>query len=261
MSKFNNMKQVIFSSLLVIISLILTAQTATNFICNDCKGTSVELFTELAENKVVVLCWVMPCGPCVGPSLTTYNVVQSFQATHPDRVKMFLCDDYADTPCPSLTSWANTYGMTQVTLFSNNAIKMEDYGTPGMPKIVVIAPDHSVQYNANNAVDATALQNAINSSLTFTSVAQDNMNKSTLNIFPNPIRDKSIMQFTTTQPSQVEIDLLSLEGSVISKLFSGWLNNGEHIIETQLASVKPGVYFVRLNDGQQIELVKIVITK
>jgi hypothetical protein len=255
------MKKAILSLLTIAFSIVLSAQTATNFTCNDCKGTSYDLFTELASGKVVVLCWVMPCGPCVGPSLTTYNVVQSFSSSHPGQVVFYLCDDYADTPCASLTSWANTYGMTQLTLFSNDAIKMEDYGTPGMPKIVVIAPDHSVQYNANNSVNATALQNAINTSLTFTSVAQANINKSSLNIFPNPIRDKSFMQFTTNQPSQVEIDLLSPEGSVIAKPFSGWLSTGEHTIETQIPSLNPGVYFIRLNDGQKKELVKIVVTR
>jgi hypothetical protein len=255
------MKKVTLSSLLFVISLILSAQTATNFNCNDCKGTNVDLFTVLGQNKVVVLCWVMPCGPCVGPSLTTHNVVQSFQGSHPERVQMFLCDDYADTPCPSLTSWATTYGLTQSTVFSDPSIKMEDYGTPGMPKIVVIAPDHSIQYNANNAVDATALQNAINTSLALTSVSKSILQKSSLNIFPNPIRDKSVMEFTINQNSEVEIDLLSLEGSVISRLFTGWLSNGKHTIGTQILPVKPGVYMIRLKDGEQTEMVKIVVTK
>ncbi|MFU8844666.1 MAG: T9SS type A sorting domain-containing protein [Bacteroidales bacterium] len=255
------MKKGILSVIMVIISLMLMSQTATNFTTNDCKGTTYDLFTELAEGKVIILCWVMPCGPCVGPSLTTYNVAQSFQSTHPNKVKMYLCDDYADTPCPSLTSWANNYGLTQVTVFSDPAIKMEDYGTPGMPKIVVIAPDHTVMYNSNNTVDATALQSAIQNALMVTTSFETIHQETKLTVFPNPIRQKAIIEFNIQNASQVEIDLLSLEGAPIENIFSGWLHAGKNRIETQVNAMKPGVYLLQINDGNIKKLVKIVVAR
>jgi hypothetical protein len=255
------MKKGIPSAIFFFISVTLMSQTATNFTTTDCKGTTYDLFTELAAGKVIVLCWVMPCGPCVGPSLTTYNVVQSFQATHPTRVQMYLCDDYADTPCPSLTSWANTYGLYDVTVFSDAAISMEDYGTPGMPKIVVIAPDHSVLYNSNNVVNATELQDAINAALTLTNIPQPLSKPSSLAVFPNPVRGKSVILCDIERSSQVEIDLLNLEGIHIEKIFSGWLDAGENRIKALLPALKPGVYFIRLNDGVRKEMVKIAITR
>ena len=36
------------------------SQTATDFTCNDCAGSSHNLFSELDGGKVVVLVWVMP---------------------------------------------------------------------------------------------------------------------------------------------------------------------------------------------------------
>jgi hypothetical protein len=255
------MKKGVLSVLLVIISAVIMSQTATNFTTSDCKGTTYDLFTELAAGKVIILVWVMPCGPCVGPSLTTYNVAQSFQATHPNKVQMYLCDDYADTPCPSLTSWANSYGLTQVTLFSDPAIDMEDYGTPGMPKIVVIAPDHSVMYNSNNTVDATALQAAIQNALTVTTTSGILLQEISLAVFPNPIRHKTVIEFSLERASNVEIDLMSLEGTHIERLFSGWSDAGKNRIETDVNSIKPGVYLLRLNDGSNKKMIKIAVTR
>ena len=175
------------------------AQTATNFNCNDCDGVNHDLFTELDAGKVIVICWVMPCGSCVGPSLTTSNVVQSFQTSHPDKVFMYMVDDYANTNCNSLNSWANNNNINPASVFSNAAIKMSDYGSPGMPKVVVVGDvNHAVFYNANNSVNATALQEAINTAITSTTtgVAVDKAAFSSVEFFPNPSSTSSSIVFS-----------------------------------------------------------------
>src|SRR6185436_8668613 len=114
------------------------AQTAVDFTANDCDGNSHNLFSELNSGKVIVLCWVMPCGACTGPSLTTLNVVNSYSATNPNTVFMYIVDDYANTSCTSLDSWRNHEGLGSAKSFSNASINMADYGAAGMPKVVVI---------------------------------------------------------------------------------------------------------------------------
>src|SRR6187455_3648496 len=143
----------------------LQAQTATNFTCNDCSGVSHDLFTELDAGKVIVLIWVMPCGACSGPSATCYNTVDAYQASNPGRVFLYMADDVANSSCASINNWANGNGAPQNAYslrFSNADIDMSDYGSAGMPKIVVLGgTSHTVFYNVNNAVNATALQSAI----------------------------------------------------------------------------------------------------
>ena len=85
------------------------------------------LFSELDSGKVIVMVWVMPCGPCATHALSAYAAVQTYANSHPDRVKFYMVDDYANTTCNSLQTWASTYSMGSCTMFSNQAISMSDY--------------------------------------------------------------------------------------------------------------------------------------
>jgi len=185
------MKAKLIILIILLASLGARSQSATNFTVNDCAGASHTLFNELDAGKVVILCWVMPCASCIGPSKTTYNVAQSYNITYPDRVKMYVCDDYANTSCSSLTSWCTSNGLINTTKFSNAAIKMSDYGSAGMPKIVVVGNyTHKVYYNANNSVNATLLNTAITTALEdfFVGTTEDAFKK--INWCPNPVVDQ-----------------------------------------------------------------------
>lgn len=254
------MKTLLLSLIFTVFSTLAFSQNATNFTCNDCTGVEYDLFTQLDAGKVVVICWVMPCGACVGPSLTTYNVVQSYEATYPGKVVMYLCDDYANTNCTSLNGWANSQGLVNTIRFSNSDIRMEDYGSSGMPKIVVIAgTDHAVLYNANNSVNATLLQEAINSAITSTGIADPEVNPSSLRIMPNPSDKSSIISFSLDKPSEVKIGLYDQQGKMMEILFSGRLNQGENWIRLNTGSFKSGIYFIRMNEGEKNEMVKVLV--
>ena len=167
------MKKNLLSILLVAFSTLIMAQkNATNFTCNDCSAVPHELFKDLDSGKVIVLVWVMPCGACTGPAITSYNIVKSYQATNPNKVYFYLSDDLGDTDCLSLASWCVSNGIDASLFslrFSNAVIKMSNYGSFGMPKIVVLAgSDHKVLYNINNTVNSKDLQNAINTGLSLT---------------------------------------------------------------------------------------------
>lgn len=254
------MKKELLSILLALVTTIGISQPATNFTCDDCKGTTHDLFTELDAGKVIVLCWVMPCGSCVGPSLTTYNVVESFQANYPNTVYMYLCDDYANTNCVSLNSWASGYNIVNATLFSNSAISMTDYGTPGMPKIVVVAgTDHQVLYNSNNSVNATLLQEAINSALSTTDIEDSGIKHEAITLLPNPVNEVSILTCKIEKSSNVKIELINLEGKMIKNLYSGNLAQGENMVELNFSSFNSGIYFIKYSDGIRTEMIKVAV--
>jgi hypothetical protein len=163
------MRSLILSIGMLLGSLSLTAQlpAAKNFNCNDCSAANHDLFTELNAGKVIVLCWVMPCSACEAPATAANNIVNNYATSHPGKVKFYLCDDYGNTSCSSLNSWATTLGLTNYTSFSNSAIKMSDYGSTGMPKIVVLSggSSHVVYYNQNNSLSSTAFNNAIKNAI------------------------------------------------------------------------------------------------
>jgi hypothetical protein len=257
------MKKTILVLLLMSVSYLWTAaQTATNFSCNDCAGNSHDFFSELDAGKVIVLCWVMPCGSCTGPALTTNNVVQSYQSSYPNTVYMYLIDDYANTSCASLNSWKNSVGITNATTFSNASINMLDYGSGGMPKIVVVGGgSHTVFYNVNNTVNATNLQNAINSALIVAGIEEPNAAASSFNAYPNPAHSVAEIRFQLANTSIVTLELFNLEGQKLETIFSGKLTQGENKVKLNVASYAAGMYLVRLTENEKSRFINVTVSR
>ncbi len=257
------MKKQFFSIIFIAFASIGMAQIiiATDFTASDCSDISHHLFTELDSGKVIVLCWVMPCGICVGPALTTYNVVESYQSTHPNTVYMYLCDDFANTDCSSIDSWGNTNGMTNAIRFSDASIDMLDYGSTGMPKIIVLyGPSHVVLYKANNTVDATYLQNAIDAALTPTGISEPTGTVSSLNVFPNPAGNSAEITFNLAKSSDVGIELFNLEGQLLKNIFLGKLSAGENKMQLDVADYASGMYLLKLSEGDKNEFINMVVS-
>ncbi len=253
--------------LLAITSLFLLsvhAQTATNFNCNDCAGVNHDLFTELDAGKVVVLCWVMPCSSCVIPSLTTYNVVSGFETSNPDKVVMYIMDDFANTNCTSLSGWVNNNGMTKATVFSNATINMNDYGTPGMPKVVVVADyDHAVYYNANNSVNGTELKDAINRAIdaTLTGIPNPSGTHTSVEVFPNPSDNKCTVKVNVKDTAPVLITLYDQLGATVSAQTFSMPAAGENLIEMMTDNLREGIYFLNVKSSEINKTLKLTVAR
>ncbi|MBP8822066.1 MAG: hypothetical protein KBH07_00310 [Flavobacteriales bacterium] len=242
----------LLSAVLAAASVLASAQTATNFNCADCHGETHDLFTELDAGKVIVLTWVMPCAACTGPALTTYNVVQSFQASHPDQVLMYLIDDYGNTNCNSLNTWKSNIGIPNTISFSNAVIDMDDYHGPGMPKIVVLGGGgHEVFFNTNNTVDPTALQNAINAALLAAAVPEETPLVAGLSIHPVPAADHARIGFTLARSTRVEIGLYEPSGKLVQRIHEGLLAPGMHGLDLPTGGMPSGAYLVRITAGME----------
>ncbi len=255
------MKKLVLVFLVALFSYAANGQTATNFTCNDCTGVSHTLFDELDAGNVIVLCWVMPCGSCIGPTLTTYNVVQSFAATHPGRVKMYIADDYANTSCTSLTSWCNSNGFANTTKFSNALIKMSDYGTAGMPKIVVLGnTTHHVYYNSNNTVNATNLSNAILTALQDFGVGLSVQNSiGMIAAHPNPADQKLTVSFSLAKNSKVKIEVTDQTNIKVLETPEEQLLVGEQKVVVNTSTLKNGIYIAQIRTEHGVSSLKFIV--
>jgi hypothetical protein len=254
------MKNSILSVLLFLFAAASFAQTATNFTAKDCAGLTHDLFTELDAGKVVVLCWVMPCGSCVPASLTTNNVVKSYQETNPGTVLFYLVDDLANTPCASLTSWGNSNHLSPTATFSDISINMLDYGNAGMPKIAVIGgASHHVFMIADNVVDPTELQNSINAALITSGVSQETKNASWANVFPNPADDQLLLTINSPKILPLKAEIFNLDGKSLGIVFDGSPQSGNFNIDVNLSGYQPGIYFIRLGDGERTSTIKFTV--
>jgi hypothetical protein len=255
------MNKIYLLTVLCLFSTGIFAQSATNFNVPNCAGVNYDLFSALDAGKVVVIGWAMPCGSCVLPLKTTYNVVQSYATNFPGRVEMLLCDDYANTPCNSLELWANSNGLTNTNRFSNGAIKMQDYGSVGMPKVVVIGgPDHKVYYNADNSVDHVALQKAINNAISIVLGSSENSASSvSLKVAPNPVSNAALVSFTLSKASEIRMDVINEKGQAIRNVVAGFKEQGAQQIELSTTGLKNGIYVIRLQHSEGTQMLKFSV--
>ncbi len=259
------MKRSILLSLSILFTAVLFSQTtATNFTADDCGGTSHDLFTELDEGKVIVIAWVMPCGGCLGPSIEAFQVAQSYAISHPDKVLYYMADDYANTDCSQLSSWATANGMgNSDAFFSTSKISMSDYGTPGMPKVIVVGcSNHKVYYNENNT--AAGIGDAIDEALeecSNLSVLEKNINNNfNLELFPNPTQNITNVSYEMSQSSDLTIDVVNMIGKTVMNISNSFENTGKHEFQFKTGSLGNGLYFLRINsiDGSQVVKFSVV---
>ena len=243
--------------------LSVNAQTPANFNGNDCSGNNHDLYAELASGKVIVVAWVMPCGSCLGPTLTASNVVQSYASSNPGQVLLYVADDAANTACSSINSWVNSNGITANATFSNSSVVESNYGTGGMPKIVVFgggaSPVTFFNQNGSAAGNSTNLQNAINSALA-TGVNDPASTVNSINLFPNPANTTSIISFTSQNGNEGNVAVYDQLGQKVIDAYSGAFVAGENKFEFNTAELANGIYFIRVNDAEASRTIKIVVS-
>lgn len=251
------MKKTLLLTLAILLSGFIFAQTAPNFTCIDCSGNSHDLYTECNNGDVIVIAWVMPCGSCISGALAGYNAVQASSA----QVKFYLADDVGNTSCATMTSWANTTGMTACdAIFSNSAVTQTGYGTSGMPKVVVVGgSNHTIYYNQNSGFSQTAIQNAINTALNANGIKENNGVFSSLGVYPNPSNTSSELSMDLAKDAKVKVEILNSLAQKVADVFSGNLAAGQHTLKINTADLANGTYFVSCSEGNITKKIKLVV--
>ena len=259
------MKRTLLLSLSILFALATFSQTtATDFTVEDCSGNTVNLFSQLDEGKVVVIAWVMPWAACIGPALESYQVVQTYVTSNPGQVLYYMADDYANTACSSIKAWANNNSMGDAdAYFSDAEVSMSDYGTPGMPKVIVVGcSEHKVYYNKNytasgigEAIDEALLEcNAIN-----TSVAEIGNNSFNINLFPNPAQNIVNVSYEMKESSLVTIDVINMMGETAQMVSNSVQNAGTNELQFDTEPLKDGLYLLRIQSNKGSQVVKFSV--
>jgi len=250
--------------LLSIINLNVFAQTtATDFTATDCQGDSYNLFSNLDDEKVVVLAWVMPCATCITDPLDAYTITQEYNVSHPNRIQFNLVDDYGNTTCSSLSTWANQYGMGSTHMMSDPVISMSDYGVAGMPKIVIIAGENRTIYFNENSSTA-GFQVALDLALAENPLGVDEKESNTfeLNIFPNPVNQELNVAYSLNEPSEVNFEVTDILGAKVEHVST--LNKKEAGVNTEKLDVSDlanGTYFLKISTPNGSQMKKFIVAK
>ena len=257
------MKKNILNCLLVLfaVNVSFSQTTATDFITNDCNGISHNLFDSLDDGNVIVIAWVMPCGPCATYSLPAYSAVQSFATSHPGQVHFYMADDYANTACSTLMNWGNNYNMPNSTFFSSSAVNMNGYGTAGMPKVVVLGGvDRHIYFNENDTkINLSDVQIAIDSALNnFVSSTTELESNFKLNIFPNPTKEKLTINYHLNKNEEITFEIVDLLGKKV-KSFVVFNSSGNNTIDLNISELPSANYILKMNTSERTENLQFTI--
>ena len=241
---------------------------ATNFVEEDCDGVTHDLFDELDNGNVIIISWVMPCGPCATYSFPAYNAVQSFNTSHPGKVHFYIADDYANSACGLLNNFANNYSMSNSTIFTSSNITMSDYGVDGMPKVVVLAGnDHLVYLNKNDdkinysdvhAAISNALADGISS---FNDSKANTFEISKLKAFPSPASDNITLSYNLKKQDIINIQLIDILGKQTIIIKDQIQNPGINSVDINTEKYSNGNYFIKITSGASHQTINFIIEK
>lgn len=243
---------------LCIFTKILSQTTATDFTVNDCDGNTHHLFSELNSGKVVVIAWVMPCPPCATHAINAHSSVLNFETSHPNRVKYYLVDDFANTTCSALSSWASSNGLGSTTMFSDAAISMTDYGQIGMPKIVVLGGlNHQIYFNQNSSTQG--IDAAITQALQATNI-NDGLSKIEIELFPNPSSDFLNISYNLISYSELTLEIFNMIGQRSMDIINIY-NANKGIYNLDVSNLPIGTYFLKCNSNNISKVTKFTIVR
>ncbi len=260
------MKKILLINALVCFSIgIIFAQTtATDFTTDDCNGVSHNLFSELDAGNVIVIAFVMPCGPCETYSLPAYSAVQSFATSHAGRVHFYIADDYGTTACGTLNNFASNMPIS--TIFSSTDVIMTDYsdlGT-GMPKVVVLAgSDHHIYYNENdNKINFLGVQTAISDALsTSLGIGQSVGNEFEILSYPNPVNNVLNVSYARTQSTIINFTIVDVLGKVVLRVEDNSSSSTEKLIKSiNVSTLDNGNYFLKISSEIIVESMPFVVS-
>lgn len=260
------MRKLILFISISFISICIAFAQATDFTTDDCNGITHNLFDSLDAGNVIVIAWVMPCAPCATDALPAYAAVQSFSSSHPNRVDFYLVDDYDNTACATLVNWGITNSMPLNTTFRSPDISMNDYGTAGMPKVVVLGgSDHTIFYNQNEShITFNGVQTAISEALAAPlAINEQQNNKLSLISFPNPVQNGLLnISYKTERKENITFNIVNILGETVLTFNDHTVKTiGKHNNTFDISILTNGIYFLKFSTLSYTETLRFVVSQ
>ena len=82
-----------------------------------------------------------------------------------------------------------------------------------------------------------------------------------LSVYPNPAANAAQVGFELTKRGETTVEILDVTGAVVSRLAQGDLAAGQHVANLYTAKLPNGLYFVRVQSGNQTGVKKLVVLR
>ncbi|MFZ4521951.1 MAG: Kelch repeat-containing protein [Bacteroidales bacterium] len=85
-----------------------------------------------------------------------------------------------------------------------------------------------------------------------------------ISVYPNPVSQNSMVEFSLDKPGYVKMSLLNMVGAPIMAIASGDFTAGNHKVAIRAANFKPGIYLLKIENSSSgntsYDMVKIVVS-
>jgi len=122
------------------------------------------------------------------------------------------------------------------------------------------APDYDFEGNVR-PLDVTYDIGADESKILTGITEVPSTNESHMSVFPNPSSGAANIQYSTYSIQYTKVELYSADGVKVKTLFTGKQPAGEHTMNVDLSDLPDGIYFIRMQAGQDAETAKLVLIK
>jgi hypothetical protein len=93
------------------------------------------------------------------------------------------------------------------------------------------------------------------------SVTVEPGNRLDLAVIPNPASSAVHFQFSIQHPTQLQLELLTVNGQVVKTAFDGIAKMGEHSIKLDLADLVPGIYLYRFRSEEVVRIGRVLVVR
>ncbi|MBN2017799.1 MAG: T9SS type A sorting domain-containing protein [Candidatus Cloacimonetes bacterium] len=103
----------------------------------------------------------------------------------------------------------------------------------------------------------------VNGELVWYSYSNDNdhFENMSLNIAPNPIKHSARIHYSIVKNNHVQLDIYDIRGRLVQSVLNQYQNVGNYCVEIGVEGLRPGIYFCKLQQGDEEEIHKLVLIK
>jgi thiol-disulfide isomerase/thioredoxin len=211
------------------------------------------------------------------------NDHQSFEAEYPELVENYLLLIMSTDSNPQETSWevfdgnGDVIGSGGPYTIPNNFFRDTVYytGAVGCHRFVMYDAGGnglSTYYTLRSFVDGTMKTIGNGAAFGYKEVTEfsvdsgvgiDDLAKveESIEVFPNPVVNSSTIRFNLHQSSDVTVELYNSAGKLVRELANGYLQAGANDVTLSASGLTNGVYFIKINAGDQTITRKIAVVK
>jgi hypothetical protein len=235
------MKKIFLALCLTLLSTYSFSQTATDFTKTDCSGTTHHLFSEVNNDTIVFLEFVMTCTTCANVGHKIEATIARLQSEFPTKSFRFYQLAYTNTyTCATMVNWQGNNNFS-CPAFDSGATLVAQYGGFGMPTVAIIGGDnHTLCYNSLGYIDTAAAGTAVRNLFQTTGV--NVLANSAWTISPNPATD--FIQIKIENPANASLEIFDMNGRLIYAT-----QNASSVLDIDTHLWNKGNYVVRLRQS------------